>query len=81
MSLSHIKIPEVTPIIRYLCNGTQTVFTYPFPIFAEDDLIVSFDGAMQASGYSISNAGETNGGTVIFSTAPAVPSLFPVLWF
>lgn len=75
MSASHIKIPDITPIIRYLCNGTQTTFTYPFPIFADEDLIVSFDGAVQASGYSISNAGETNGGTVTFDTAPVIDTV------
>ena len=27
----HIQVPAVTPIVRYLADGTQDVFTYPFP--------------------------------------------------
>jgi hypothetical protein len=75
MSSSHIKIPEVTPLVRYLCNGTQTVFTYPFPVFAADDLVVKFDGAVQSSGYNVSGAGETNGGAVTFDTAPVIDTV------
>ncbi|MGB0720321.1 MAG: glycosyl hydrolase family 28-related protein [Bdellovibrionales bacterium] len=71
----HIKMPDVTPILRYVANGTQTVFTYPFPIFASEDLAVYIDGAKQASGYTIAGAGDTNGGTLTFDTAPAADSI------
>ncbi len=67
----HIKMPAVTPIVRYLADGIETVFTYPFPIFASEDLAVSFDGAPQSSGFTVQNAGNTNGGTVTFDTSPA----------
>lgn len=67
----HIKVPEVEPLVRYVANGAQTVFAYPFPIFASEDLKVYFDGAEQASGFDISDAGETNGGNVTFDTVPA----------
>ena len=66
----HIKMPDVVPLVRYLANGTQTVFAYPFPIFASEDLAVFFSGAPQASGFTIDEAGETDGGTVTFDTAP-----------
>ncbi len=66
----HIKMPAITPIVRYLADGFQTVFTYPFPIFASEDLAVYFDGARQYTGFDVYNAGETNGGTVTFDTAP-----------
>ena len=29
----HIKMPDVAPLVRYLADGAQTQFTYPFPIF------------------------------------------------
>ncbi|MEM6781973.1 MAG: glycosyl hydrolase family 28-related protein [Pseudomonadota bacterium] len=67
----HIKVPAVEPLVRYVANGSQTVFAYPFSIFASEDLKVYFDGAQQASGFAISNAGQTAGGDVTFDSAPA----------
>ncbi|HNQ92212.1 MAG TPA: glycosyl hydrolase family 28-related protein [Alphaproteobacteria bacterium] len=66
----HIRMPDVVPLVRYLANGTQSVFEYPFPIFASEDLKVLFDGAEQISGFTIDGAGATAGGTVTFDVAP-----------
>lgn len=71
----HIKIPDVVPLTTYVCNGSQDTFSFPFPIFASEDLVVKLDGAMQVSGFTISGAGETNGGTVVFDTAPAMDTI------
>lgn len=68
---SHIKMPDVAPLVRYVADGVQTAFEYPFPIFASEDLAVYFDGARQYSGFTVSGAGETAGGTVTFDAAPA----------
>ncbi|MCB9963724.1 MAG: hypothetical protein H6857_02115 [Rhodospirillales bacterium] len=73
--MTHIKIPATSPIVRYLCNGSQTVFSFPFPIFASDDLEIKLDGATQVSGMSIAGAGATSGGTVTFDTAPPVDTV------
>lgn len=67
----HIKVPAVAPLVRYVANGTQTVFEYPFPIFASEDVKVYFNGAPQYAGFDIADAGNTNGGTVTFDIAPA----------
>lgn len=67
----HIKMPAVAPVIRYNADGAQTDFSYPFPIFASEDLAVYLDGAKQISGFDIAGAGNTSGGTVTFDTAPA----------
>nr|BDD44019.1 hypothetical protein 12 [Alphaproteobacteria bacterium] len=67
----HIKMPDVTPIVRYVADGVQTVFTYPFPIFASEDLVVYLNGAKQISGFDIAGAGDTSGGSVTFDVAPA----------
>lgn len=75
MTLSHIKIPEIAPITRYLCNGIQTVFSFPFPIFASSDLVVRVNGAEQVSGYVVAGAGETGGGTVTFATPPVIDTI------
>jgi hypothetical protein len=66
----HIKMPAVTPVARYLADGVETVFTYPFPVFASEDLAVYFDGAPQSSGFTVQGAGNTGGGTVTFAVAP-----------
>lgn len=68
----HIKMPAVTPVARYLANGESAVFSYPFPIFASEDLAVYLNGAKQISGFDITGAGDTAGGDVTFDTAPAV---------
>lgn len=68
----HIKMPNVTPVMRYVGNGTQTIYEYGFPIFASEDLAVYLNGARQASGFTITGAGETAGGSVTFETAPAL---------
>lgn len=67
----HIKMPDIVPIVRYVANGVQTEFGYPFPIFASEDLKVYFGGAPQYSGYDVLEAGNTAGGTITFDTAPA----------
>jgi hypothetical protein len=67
----HIKMPAVTPLVRYLANGEGAAFSYPFPIFASEDLAVYLDGARQISGFDIAGAGDTSGGTVTFDEAPA----------
>ncbi len=71
----HIKIPNVTPIVRYVASGSQTTFTFPFPIFASEDLAVYLNGAKQSSGFTITGAGNTSGGSVIFDTAPAMDTI------
>jgi hypothetical protein len=66
----HIKVPDVTPIVRYVANGTQTLFLYAFSIFASEDLAVYIDGAKQSSGFTINGAGQTAGGHVAFTVPP-----------
>lgn len=67
----HIKIGDVAPRVQYIADGTQTVFTYPFPIFETDDLEVRLDSLLQSNGFAVSGAGLSDGGAVIFSAAPA----------
>ena len=69
--MTHIQMPDITPIVRYVADGVDTNFTYPFPIFASEDLKIYIDGARQISGFTVNNAGETAGGSVTFDTAPA----------
>ena len=34
----HITIGDVAPRVQYVADGVLADFTYPFPIFAEEDL-------------------------------------------
>ncbi len=71
----HIKIPDIPPIVRMAADGEQTVFSYGFPIFATEDLHVFVDGAARASGFVITGAGDTAGGSVTFEIAPTEGSI------
>lgn len=71
----HIKMPAVAPVVRYTADGNQTDFSYGFPIFASEDMSVYLDGAPRHSGFDISGAGDTHGGTVTFDTAPAAGTI------
>ena len=70
MTDTHIKINAVTPRVQYTGNGSTTVFPYEFPIFDESDMVVYFGDEVQESGYSVSGAGQTEGGNVTFAVAP-----------
>jgi hypothetical protein len=69
----HIQIGDVSPRIQYAATGSQTAFTYPFPVFADTDLevYVDDDPKIIAVDYAVAGAGNSSGGTVTFATAPA----------
>ncbi|MBF0269341.1 MAG: hypothetical protein HQL44_12200 [Alphaproteobacteria bacterium] len=67
----HIQISAVQPRVQYTADGSQTSFPYPFPIFEASDLEVYLDGELQGSGFGVSGAGESAGGSVTFASAPA----------
>ena len=56
----HIKMPDIVPLVRLVANGVQTVFEFPFPVFASEDLKIYIDGALQESGFTIAGAGATD---------------------
>ncbi|MBP2301590.1 glycosyl hydrolase family 28-related protein [Azospirillum picis] len=66
-----LLIPRGTPRVQYLADGAQRVFTYPFPIFTADDLQVFLGAAPQRTGYAVTGAGATAGGSVTFTEPPA----------
>lgn len=72
---THIQIGDITPRIQYNGDGAQTRFDFPFPIFNETDLEVYIDDALQSSGFSIFEVNESDGGYIIFDTAPTVDEL------
>jgi hypothetical protein len=78
--VTHIQIPNVLPVIRYTANGTDLSFAYPFPIFQAGDLEVYFGETKRTylTDYTVSGAGQTNGGTVTFGSAPAAQTVVTI---
>jgi len=68
----HITIGDIEPRVQYSGDGTQTIFTYPFPIFSDSDLEVYLDNVLQTSGYTVSGAGNSAGGTVTLDSPAGV---------
>jgi hypothetical protein len=71
----HIKMPDIVPVLRILASGSQSVFAFPFPIFASEDMAVYFGTARQYSGFTISGAGNSHGGEVTFDVPPPAGTL------
>lgn len=69
--MAEIVINDVAPRILYVANGAQTTFTYPFPVLESDDLLVFQNETTLLSGYAVTGVGAANGGSVIFTVAPA----------
>ena len=59
-----------TPYNIHTGTGAVTVFAYGFTLLDAGDLVVTLDG-VETSAYTVQDAGEPDGGTVTFNTAPA----------
>ena len=66
-----VLVADARPYVQYACDGVQTVFTYPFPILAAEDLTVVLDDTSTPAGIGVSGIGDDAGGTVTLSPAPA----------
>jgi len=72
----HIQVGDVSPRVQYVANGSQTVFYYPFPIFADADLEVWVNTArLAASAYAVAGAGASEGGYIILAAAPPASAI------
>jgi hypothetical protein len=67
----HIRIGDVAPRVQYLGDGARVAFTYPFPIFQSEELELRVDGVPLAGGFTVSGAGQSEGGTATLATPPA----------
>lgn len=69
---NHIKIYGVKPRIQYVADGNLKKYEFPFAIFKTSDIDVYLDDKLQEqSAFTVSASPDTQGGTVIFETAPA----------
>ena len=73
----HIQVGDIAPRIQYTGNGTQTAFTYPFPIFNDADLEVYVDSTPELlnTDFTVVGAGLSAGGNITFTAPPASGSL------
>lgn len=64
------NVNDITPRVQYVASASQTEFDYPFPIFADADLVVDVDGVTKAlaTHYTVAGEGDDAGGTVTFLT-------------
>ena len=65
-----IIINAVSPKVRYVADGMTKSFSFVFPIFSEQDMDVYINDTLIQSGYSVTGAGKTEGGEVVFTTPP-----------
>lgn len=63
-------VNDVAPRVQYAANGTNTTFTFPFPVIDAADLKVWFDDGNAAGSYTVSGLSQTAGGEVHFAAAP-----------
>lgn len=66
-----MTVPVQDTFTASTANGVTTVFPYGFKIAAAEDLVVTIDDVIQATGYTVSGVGSPSGGNVTFDTAPA----------
>jgi len=73
-----MTVSSTTTKNSYSGNGSTTTFAYGFKIFADADLTVILRASTGVetvqsltTHYSVTNAGNANGGNVVFGTAPA----------
>ncbi|HBS6310580.1 TPA: hypothetical protein MAM15_005464, partial [Klebsiella pneumoniae] len=74
-----MSVPNQTPYNIYTANGLTTVFAYEFMIMTAGDIEVSINGTPQTSGYTVQDAGQTEGGQIEFLTPPASGSVVMLL--
>ena len=85
-----IPINPVTPRIQYTATASQTVFNVPFPFFENTDLSVylteagtigndAADILTYSTDYTVSGAGNANGGSVTLNSGAAVGDIITIV--
>jgi hypothetical protein len=76
--MAHLTVPAQTPRVQHVGNGVTTDFSFPFPIVASSDLAVSI-GTVLAAGYTVTGAGQTAGGSIVFGAPPSVGEVITIV--
>lgn len=66
-------VNDLPPRVQYVASVGQTVFPYPFPIFADADIVAATDGSIDAlnADYTVDGEGDDLGGNLTY-TVPKV---------
>jgi len=65
-----MTVENTNNTISYTGNGSVTTFAYDFLIYSESHIFVYLDDVLQATGYSVTDVGENDGGNTVFITPP-----------
>lgn len=66
----HITIGDTAPRIQYLASGADSSFSYPFAVFRPGDVAVHLGTEQVRDGFTVLDAGRSEGGTVVFDAPP-----------
>ncbi len=76
----HIKIYGVKPRIQYVADGELRTYDFPFATFKASDIEVYLQDIKQASNtYSVLNAGSSDGGSIVFVSAPSSGTVITIM--
>ena len=67
----HIQVRATKPRIQYIADGSRYEFVYPFAVFTESSLEIYLNSTKQTTGFIVNGIGQSDGGSVLFSTPPA----------
>ncbi len=67
-----MAIQTIETTVSYLGDGVTNLFPFPYTFNSASDLVVGLNGVVQVSGYTVTGAGNPNGGAVQFTAPPDV---------
>ena len=76
--MSNTFARDPSPRIQYSGDGSRTVFGFPFPVLASDDLLV-FVNDTPATGFAIAGLADPDGGEITFLEPPAAGTTVTLL--
>ncbi len=76
--MSNTFARDPSPRIQYSGDGNRTIFGFPFPVLASDDLLV-FVNDTPAAGFAIAGLADPGGGEIAFLEPPAAGSAVTLL--
>ena len=65
-----MTVSDISRRQAYTGNGVTTAFDFPFKYFQSGDVVVSVNGTVVVTGYTLTANASGVGGTITFSVAP-----------
>ena len=64
--------------VRFVADGEITDFHFNFTIFSIDDIEIYLDSTLQSEGFTINKSTNSEGGNIVFNTAPSKNSIVTI---